>query len=53
MKTYRETTISRAEIAQVILLYQLYMQPGSRDLILQGGTQLLYRDLQEKGVEVP
>lgn len=40
MKTFRETTIRRAEIAQLILLHQLYMQPGSHDLIFQGGTAI-------------
>jgi predicted nucleotidyltransferase component of viral defense system len=40
MKTYRQTTIRRAEIAQVILLHQLYMQPGSHDMIFQGGTAI-------------
>ena len=40
MKTYRETYIRRAEIAQLILLHQLYMQRGSRDLIFQGGTAI-------------
>jgi len=40
MKTYRETYIRRAEIAQLILLHQLYMQPGSQNLIFQGGTAI-------------
>jgi len=40
MKTYKETTIRRAEIAQLILLYQLYRQSGSHDLIFQGGTAI-------------
>ena len=40
MKTYRETTIRRAEVAQVVLLNQLYTQPGSHDLIFQGGTAI-------------
>jgi predicted nucleotidyltransferase component of viral defense system len=40
MKTYRETYIRRAEIAQLILLHQLYMQRGSQDLIFQGGTAI-------------
>ena len=40
MKTYRETYIRRAEIAQLILLYQLYAQKESRHLIFQGGTAL-------------
>ena len=40
MKTYRETYIRKAEIAQLILLHQLYTQRGSRDLIFQGGTAI-------------
>jgi predicted nucleotidyltransferase component of viral defense system len=40
MKTYRETYIRRAEIAQLIILHQLYMQKGSHNLIFQGGTAL-------------
>lgn len=40
MKTYRQKTIRQAEIAQVILLHRLYMQPGSHDLIFQGGTAI-------------
>ena len=40
MKTYRETYIRKAEIAQLILLHQLYAQRGSRDLIFQGGTAI-------------
>jgi len=40
MKTYRETYIRRAEIAQLTILHQLYMQKGSHDLIFQGGTAL-------------
>lgn len=40
MKTYRETNIRRAEIAQAILLNHLYTQPGSHDLIFQGGTAI-------------
>jgi len=40
MKTYRETYIRRAEIAQLILLHQLYMQRGSAGLIFQGGTAI-------------
>ncbi len=40
MKTYREIYIRKAEIAQLILLHQLYMQRGSRDLIFQGGTAI-------------
>ena len=38
MKTYRETYIRKAEIAQLILLHQLFMQKDSRHLIFQGGT---------------
>ncbi|MEN6432325.1 MAG: nucleotidyl transferase AbiEii/AbiGii toxin family protein [Smithella sp.] len=40
MKNYRETYIRRAEIAQLILLHQLYQQKDSRHLIFQGGTTL-------------
>lgn len=40
MKSYRETYVRKAEIAQLILLHQLYSQPGSRELIFQGGTAL-------------
>jgi len=40
MKTYREVHIRKAEIAQLILLHQLYAQQASRDLIFQGGTAL-------------
>ncbi|MCG6536486.1 MAG: nucleotidyl transferase AbiEii/AbiGii toxin family protein, partial [Syntrophales bacterium LBB04] len=40
MKTYRETYIRRAEIAQLIILHQIYRQTGSRDLIFQGGTAI-------------
>lgn len=40
MKSYRETYVRKAEIAQLILLHQLYSQPGSRALIFQGGTAL-------------
>ncbi|KAF0155748.1 MAG: hypothetical protein FD159_2049 [Syntrophaceae bacterium] len=40
MKTYRETYIRKAEIAQLILLHQLFMQKDSRHLIFQGGTAL-------------
>jgi predicted nucleotidyltransferase component of viral defense system len=40
MKTYRETYIRRAEIAQLILLHQLYMQRESQNLIFQGGTAI-------------
>ena len=40
MKSYRETYIRRAEIAQLIILNHLYQQRGSRDLIFQGGTSI-------------
>lgn len=40
MKNYRETHIRKAEIAQLILLHQLYLQKESRHLIFQGGTAL-------------
>jgi len=40
MKTYREKHVRRAEIAQLIILHQLYLQGGSRDLIFQGGTSI-------------
>jgi hypothetical protein len=40
MKNYRETYIRKAEIAQLILLHQLYQQKNSRHLIFQGGTAL-------------
>jgi predicted nucleotidyltransferase component of viral defense system len=40
MKTYRETYIRRAEIAQLIILHQLYMQKDSQSLIFQGGTAI-------------
>jgi predicted nucleotidyltransferase component of viral defense system len=40
MKTYRETYIRKAEIAQLILLHQLYMQKESRHMIFQGGTAI-------------
>ncbi len=40
MKNYRETYVRKAEIAQLILLHQLYSLPGSRALIFQGGTAL-------------
>lgn len=40
MKNYRETYIRRAEIAQLILLQQLYQQKDSRHLIFKGGTAL-------------
>lgn len=40
MKTYNEQHIRKAEIAQLILLYHLYGQSGSHQLIFQGGTAL-------------
>jgi predicted nucleotidyltransferase component of viral defense system len=40
MKSYRETYIRKAEIAQLILLHQLYLQKESRNLIFQGGTAI-------------
>ncbi len=40
MKMYRETYIRKAEIAQLILLHQLYAQKESRYLIFQGGTAI-------------
>lgn len=40
MKTYRETHIRHAEIAQLILLHQIYAQKESRHLIFQGGTAI-------------
>jgi len=40
MKNYQETYVRKAEIAQLILLHQLYSLPGSRELIFQGGTAL-------------
>jgi len=40
MKSYRETYIRKAEIAQLILLHRLYGLPGSQELIFQGGTAL-------------
>ena len=40
MKNYRETYVRKAEIAQLILLHQLYSLSGSRELIFQGGTVL-------------
>lgn len=40
MKTYHETYIRKAEIAQLILLHQLYAQKESRHLIFQGGTAI-------------
>lgn len=40
MKSYRETYIRKAEIAQLILLHQLYSLSKSREVIFQGGTAL-------------
>lgn len=40
MKTYREIHIRKAEIAQLILLHQLYARKESRHLIFQGGTAI-------------
>ena len=40
MKSYNETQIRKAEILQLILLYHLYAQDGSHELIFQGGTAL-------------
>jgi predicted nucleotidyltransferase component of viral defense system len=40
MKTFAETYIRRAEIAQLIILHQLYMHKDSHDLIFQGGTAI-------------
>jgi len=40
MKNYRETYVRKAEIAQLILLHQLYSLSGSREFIFQGGTAL-------------
>ena len=40
MKNYRQTYVRKAEIAQLILLHQLYSLSGSRELIFQGGTAL-------------
>jgi predicted nucleotidyltransferase component of viral defense system len=40
MKDYRETYIRKAEIAQLIILHQIYSLSGSHDMILQGGTAL-------------
>jgi predicted nucleotidyltransferase component of viral defense system len=40
MKSYRETYVRKAEIAQLILLHQLYSLSGSRELIFQGGTAI-------------
>lgn len=40
MKNYREAYIRLAEIMQLILLHQLYLQKESRRLIFQGSTAL-------------
>ena len=40
MKSYRETYVRKAEIAQLILLHQIYSLSESRELIFQGGTAL-------------
>lgn len=40
MKNYRETYIRKAEIAQLILLHQIYSLTGSQELYFQGGTAL-------------
>lgn len=40
MKRYNEQHIRKAEIAQLILLYHIYGQSGSQQLIFQGGTAL-------------
>ncbi len=40
MKRYNEQHIRKAEIAQLILLYHIYAQTGSHQLIFQGGTAL-------------
>ena len=40
MKSYHETYVRKAEIAQLILLHQLYSLSGSREFIFQGGTAL-------------
>jgi len=40
MKRYNEQHIRKAEIAQLILLYHIYAQTGSHDLVFQGGTAL-------------
>lgn len=40
MKNYNEQHICKAEIAQLILLYHIYGQTGSQDLVFQGGTAL-------------
>ncbi|HDS05924.1 MAG TPA: hypothetical protein ENN95_02660 [Deltaproteobacteria bacterium] len=40
MKNYRESYIRKTEIAQLILLHQLYRHKDSRNLIFQGGTAI-------------
>lgn len=40
MKNFNDAHIRKAEIAQLILLYHLYSQNGSHELIFQGGTAL-------------
>jgi predicted nucleotidyltransferase component of viral defense system len=40
MKAFNEQHIHKAEIAQLILLFHIYAQTGSFDLIFQGGTAL-------------
>lgn len=40
MKRYNEQHIRKAETAQLVLLYHLYAQAGSHQLIFQGGTAL-------------
>jgi predicted nucleotidyltransferase component of viral defense system len=40
MKAYREIYIRKAEIAQLIVLHQLYARKESRHLIFQGGTAI-------------
>ena len=40
MKAYHEPYIRQSEVAQLILLHQLYMQKGSHNLIFRGGTAI-------------
>lgn len=40
MKRYNELHIRKAEIFQLILLFHIYAQSGSHDLVFQGGTAL-------------
>lgn len=40
MRRYNEQHIRKAEIFQLILLYHLYAQNGSNNLVFQGGTAL-------------